>query len=124
MIPYVDSRFLDKGVGFFISHAQQLLGGETLPTEERLALISATAKFASPDTEVLTSALEQQALRRLFRVALRLAQEARVDRRWQSWKAMGFSTDPIPELEAVSHLSEGIPYESRDTSSQSGRKAA
>ena len=83
MISYVDSRFLSRGVGLFISAAQELLGNDKSPREERMALVSAALKFASPEAEMLTSALELQALGRLFKMALFLAEEARRDPRWE-----------------------------------------
>ena len=116
MIPYVDSRKLSEGVVRFIRHALELftnreaarMGGAGSPDPDHLAMLSASIKFASSDTEVLTSALEQQALRRLFRTALHLTQEARHDPRWPK---LGFTTDPVDELELLSRRAEGVPYE-------------
>ena len=96
MIPYVDSRTLSKGAWFFIRHAQDLLtakdGADSSARLDRLALVSASLKFASGDTETLDSAMEQQALRRLFMAALRLTLEARQDLRY----GIGLASPPTP----------------------------
>ena len=121
MISYVDSRFLSTSVGFFISSAQELLGSDKSPREERMALVSAALKFASPEAEMLTSALEQQALRRLFKMALYLAQEARRDPRWER---LGLKTDPVPELQELHRHAPGVMVDSGAGSTEEGRKAA
>ena len=132
MIPYVDSRNLSKGAGRFIRHALELFtsreaerpGAGQSPDPEHLAMLSASIKFASAEVEVLTSAIEQQALRRLFKAALGLAQDTQSDPRWESWQALRFATDPVPELEVLSHLGEGVPYDSGAIPTGSSRKAA